>query len=62
MVVEKLLERESELAVVDRLVASGGVVLVEGRAGIGKTALLDAACRRASGVGREVLRLSLIHI
>jgi DNA-binding CsgD family transcriptional regulator len=56
VVVEKLLERERELAAVDHLVARGGVVVVEGRAGIGKTALLDAARRRAAGVGREVLR------
>ena len=53
--VEKLLERERELAAVDELVARGGVVLVEGRAGIGKTALLEAACRRAAGLGREIL-------
>jgi AAA ATPase domain len=54
--VEKLLERERELATMDELVERGGVVLVEGRAGIGKTALLEAACRRAAGVGREILR------
>ena len=54
--VEKLLERERELAAVDELVQRGGVVLVEGRAGIGKTALLEAACQRAAARGREVLR------
>jgi DNA-binding CsgD family transcriptional regulator len=54
--VEKLLERERELAAVDELLERGGVVLVEGRAGIGKSALLEAACRRAPGLGREVLR------
>ena len=53
---DKLLERERELAVVDELLERGGVVLVEGRAGIGKTALLEAACRRAAGKGREVVR------
>jgi DNA-binding CsgD family transcriptional regulator len=53
--VETLLERELELAALDELFERGGAVLVEGRAGIGKTALLDAACRRASGLGREVL-------
>ena len=52
---ENLLERERELAVVDELLGRGGLVLVEGRAGIGKTALLKAACRRAA-VGRAVLR------
>ncbi len=51
-----LLEREGELAAVDELLERGGAVLIEGRAGIGKTALLEAACRRAAGVGREVLR------
>jgi DNA-binding CsgD family transcriptional regulator len=56
VVVEKLLERDSELAAVDELLGRGGVVVVEGRAGIGKTALLDAACGRARGAGREVLR------
>jgi DNA-binding CsgD family transcriptional regulator len=54
--VEKLLERERELAAVDELLDHGGVVLVEGRAGIGKTALVEAACRRASALGRDVLR------
>ena len=56
VVVENLLERERELAVVDRLMEHGGLVLVEGRAGVGKTALLEAACGRASGFRREVLR------
>lgn len=51
-----LVEREGELAAVDELLERGGVVLIEGGAGIGKTALLEAACRRATGVGREVLR------
>jgi DNA-binding CsgD family transcriptional regulator len=54
--VERLLERERELAAVDELLGCGGAVLAEGKAGIGKTALLEAACRRAAGLGREVLR------
>jgi DNA-binding CsgD family transcriptional regulator len=54
--VEKLLERKRELAAIDELLERGGVVLVEGRAGIGKTALLDVANRRAEDVEREVLR------
>lgn len=54
---QKLLERERELATMDALVEHGGVVLVEGRAGVGKTALLEVACRRAAGVGREILRV-----
>ena len=53
---EKLLERERELAALDDLLERGGLVLVEGRAGIGKTVLLDAACRRAADLRREVLR------
>ena len=56
MFVEKLLERERELAAVDELLERGGALLVEGRAGIGKSALVEAACHRAAGVGREVLR------
>jgi DNA-binding CsgD family transcriptional regulator len=51
----ELRERERELAAVDELLEGGGAVLVQGRAGIGKTALLEAACRRAAGLGREVL-------
>ena len=53
---ERLLERERELAAVDELLDHGGVMVVEGRAGIGKTALLEAAGRRAAGLGRLVLR------
>jgi len=53
--VTSLLERERELAAVDELLELGGVVLVEGRAGIGKTELVEAAFRRAAGVRREVL-------
>ena len=49
-----LLEREAELARIDRLIAGaasgeGGLVLVEGPAGIGKTALIDVACALARG-------------
>jgi predicted ATPase len=54
--VERLLERERELTAVDALLERGGVLLVQGRAGIGKTALVDVACRCAAGLGREVLR------
>jgi DNA-binding CsgD family transcriptional regulator len=51
-----LLERERELAALDERLEQGGAVLVEGGAGVGKTALLDEACRRAQERGREVLR------
>ncbi len=54
---ESLLEREHELAAVeDLLERQGAVLIVQGGAGIGKTALLDAACRRAAGLGREIVR------
>jgi DNA-binding CsgD family transcriptional regulator len=52
-----LRERERELAAIDALVErGGGVLLVEGRAGIGKTSLVEAACSRADAFGQEVLR------
>lgn len=54
--VQSLLERARELAAVDALLERGGALVVEGRAGIGKTALLDAASQRATGLGHEVLR------
>jgi DNA-binding CsgD family transcriptional regulator len=55
-----LLERERELAVVERRLAEagagrGGVVVVEGPAGIGKTALLGAGRRLAGERGVTVL-------
>jgi DNA-binding CsgD family transcriptional regulator len=52
----ELLERERELAALDALVAEGGVLVVEGGAGIGKTALLEAAVARAGAAGRQILR------
>jgi DNA-binding CsgD family transcriptional regulator len=54
--VKRLLERERELAVMEDVLEHGGILVLEGRAGIGKTALLDAACGDAAGLGREVLR------
>ncbi|HEU5003249.1 MAG TPA: AAA family ATPase [Actinomycetota bacterium] len=51
-----MLEREDELAAVDRLLEGGGVLIIEGRAGIGKTALLGTACRLGAERGRGVLR------
>src|SRR5215831_1612302 len=55
-----LYEREGELARVDALLAAaragrGGVLLVTGPAGIGKTVLLGAARHRASQAGMRVL-------
>jgi DNA-binding CsgD family transcriptional regulator/DNA-binding phage protein len=56
-----LLEREAELRAVEHLLeaarAGGGhLLLVEGHAGIGKTALLDAAVAQARASGSTVLR------
>ena len=54
---EKLIERERELAAIDALLERGGGILaIEGRAGVGKTSLVDAACRQAEELGQEVLR------
>ena len=54
--VTKLLERESELATVRAFARRGEILVVEGRAGVGKTAILDAACSQARREGRLVLR------
>ncbi len=51
-----LLERDGELAVIEAAIEQGGVLVVEGGAGIGKTSLLDAACDRALAEGHDVLR------
>ena len=54
---EKLLERERELAAVAELLErGGGLLVIEGGVGIGKTSLLDAACGLADGLGHEILR------
>jgi DNA-binding CsgD family transcriptional regulator len=53
--VEPLLERDRELEALDAALAGGGVLVVEGGAGIGKTSLLGAARDRGEGLGREVL-------
>ena len=53
----RLRERERELAAVEVLLERrDGVLVLEGRAGIGKTSLVEAACSRADGLGREVVR------
>jgi tetratricopeptide (TPR) repeat protein len=55
--VGRLRERERELAAVERLLArGGGVLVVEGRAGIGKTAVAEEAGRRAAELGHQVVR------
>ncbi|MDQ3978771.1 MAG: hypothetical protein M3314_04365, partial [Actinomycetota bacterium] len=52
----RLLEREDELAALEAVLMEGGVLIVEGGAGIGKTSLLAAAAERAAEFGHEVLR------
>ena len=55
--VGRLRERERELAAVEVLLEHrGGLLLVEGRAGIGKTSLVEVACSRAGELGHEVMR------
>jgi DNA-binding CsgD family transcriptional regulator len=52
-----LRERERDLVAVEELLEQGGGVLqIEGRAGIGKTSLVEAACTRAGELGHEVVR------
>ena len=52
-----LRERERELAAVEELLEGRGrMLLLEGRAGIGKTSLVEVACSRAAELGHEVLR------
>jgi DNA-binding CsgD family transcriptional regulator len=60
-VVHAVLGREFELVRIGELIAraqtgSGGVAILEGSAGIGKTALLGEASRRAEGLGFAVLQ------
>jgi DNA-binding CsgD family transcriptional regulator len=55
--VGRLRERERELAAAEALLERrGGVLVVEGRAGIGKTSLVEVACSRAGELGLEVMR------
>jgi AAA ATPase domain len=56
-VVGTLFEREGELAAVEGLLERrGGVLVVEGGAGIGKTSLVEMACSRAAELGHQVVR------
>jgi DNA-binding CsgD family transcriptional regulator len=56
-----LLEREPELEAVDELLAlaavgAGGLIVIEGAPGTGKSALLDEAVARGSSIGMHVQR------
>lgn len=54
---DRLLERENELAAVAELLGRGtGILVIEGGVGMGKTSLLDAACRRAAQSRFQILR------
>ncbi len=53
---KKLLERERELAAVEEVLSRrSGVLGIEVGIGIGKTSLIQAACRRAQDLGYQVL-------
>jgi DNA-binding CsgD family transcriptional regulator len=53
---KELLERERELAAVEELLGRrSGALAIEVGVGVGKTSLVQAACRRAQGLGYEVL-------
>jgi DNA-binding NarL/FixJ family response regulator len=55
--VQKLVERERELAAMAELLdRTGALLVVEGGAGVGKTSLLEAACGLAARRGYDVLQ------
>ena len=55
--VGRLHERDGELAAVEASLSQpGGVLLIEGGAGVGKTSLVEAACSRADELGHQVVR------
>ena len=51
-----LLERDREGQDIEDLLRAGGVLVVEGGAGIGKTSLVDVGCAWAGELGCETLR------
>jgi DNA-binding CsgD family transcriptional regulator len=54
--VKELLERERELAAIEELLERrSGILTIEVGVGIGKTSLVEAACRRARELGYDVL-------
>jgi DNA-binding CsgD family transcriptional regulator len=54
--VKELIERERELAAVEELLRRhSGVLTIEAGVGVGKTSLVQAACRRAQELGYDIL-------
>ena len=53
--VRELLERERELAAVEELLRRRSGLLISEIGGIGKTSLVQAACRRSRELGYDVL-------
>ena len=51
-----LIGREEDLAVVRAVIDDGGALVISGDAGVGKSALLDAAAAYAVSTGRRLLR------
>lgn len=51
----KLREREHDLATIDEMLEDGGLLIVEGPAGIGKTSLAGETSARGKRVGRRTL-------
>jgi len=52
-----LLGREPELAAIKAVLRrQGGILLIEGGMGLGKTSLVEAGCARAEELGYDILR------
>jgi hypothetical protein len=59
----RVLERERELAALEKLLRfKTGVIANEAGIGLGKTALLHAACWRAQALGYQVLRATGVEL
>ena len=52
----ELLERDREIAAAAAVLEQGGLLVVDGGAGTGKTSLLDLVTRHAAALGRAVVR------
>ena len=59
---KELLERERELAAVEELLGRhSGALAIEVGIGVGKTSLVQAACRRAQELGYDGLERSRVR-